>query len=156
MTVQWFADRISRISGRIAENENKGRLTTGDASHLRVKLQHVGNLLDKARADSLIDDGEAKKISERLNGLSDDLKQRGLQIEPATQSSGLAPNYPTVGLPSTPGYTEHTLGGYEFGSLPPAYGATFGASGYEYGQTPTWAPSPASALWGMPPAQGTY
>ena len=151
-TVQWFAGRISRLSGRIAENENKGRLTPADASHLRVQLQEVSNLLDKARKDSVIDNGEAKKISTRLNGLSDGLKQRGLAA-PEPVSSGLAPAYPTVGLPSTPGYTEHTLGGYEFGAAP-TYGTSFGAP--SFGPTPWATQAPLSAQWGMPAAPSAY
>jgi len=156
-TVQWFADRISRVSAQIAENENKGRLTTSDAGHLRVKLQEVGNLLDSARKDSVIDDGEAKTISERLNGLSDDLKKRGID-NAAAQPTNLAPSYPTVGLPSTPGYIEHTLGGggYEFGPTPNGYGTSFGAPA-GYGQTPYWSGGSAlSAQWGMPSVPGSY
>jgi len=138
MTTQRLASRISRISGRIAENENKGRLTGSDAKHLRGKLQTISNLLDSARKDSVIDQTEATKIRGELNALSDQLKQRGIAAASA----------PVYGTPS--------FGAPAFGA--PTFGATsFGPqgftqpSGYDFG-TPQGAPTYQQS-WGYAPGQ---
>jgi len=110
-------------------------LTPGDAKQLRGKIQDISNLLDKARADSVIDNGEAQTIDTMLSEMSEGLKQRGISA---------APTLPGYAAGPTVGFGQPTFAPrYEFGSA-------LGAAGYaapNYG--PAWG-QPTSALWGAP------
>jgi hypothetical protein len=67
--VQHLADRISKISARIADGENVGRITQKEAASLRSKIQKISNNLDKARKDGKLNNAEIEKVAASVRTL---------------------------------------------------------------------------------------